>query len=48
MALMRDKLPIPYRSYHDTRRWVMDTSRRHDGSIAIEGMDDGELSKVPK
>lgn len=40
MALMREKRPVPYRSYMDTRRWVMDTSRRHDGSIAIEGMDD--------
>lgn len=40
MALMREKRPIPYRSYLDTRRWVMDSSRRHDGSIAIEGMDD--------
>jgi len=40
MALMREKRPIPYRSYHDTRRWVMDLSRRHDGSVAIEGMDD--------
>jgi hypothetical protein len=40
MALMREKRPTQYRSYHDTRRWVMDLSRRHDGSIAIEGMDD--------
>lgn len=40
MALVREKRPIPYRSYHDTRRWLMDLSRRHDGSIAIEGMDD--------
>jgi hypothetical protein len=40
MALMREKRPVPYRSYMDTRRWVMDLSRRHDGSIAIEGMDD--------
>ena len=40
VALMREKRPIPYRSYLDTRRWVMDSSRRHDGSIAIEGMDD--------
>ncbi len=40
MALMKDKRPIQYRTYHDTRRWVMDSSRRHDGSIAIEGMDD--------
>lgn len=40
VALMREKRPNAYRSYHDTRRWVMDTSRRHDGSVAIEGMDD--------
>lgn len=40
MALMKDKRPSNYRSYLDTRRWVMDTSRRHDGSVAIEGMDD--------
>lgn len=40
MALMREKRPIPYRSYMDTQRWVMDLSRRHDGSIAIEGMND--------
>jgi hypothetical protein len=40
MALVREKRPIPYRSYMDTRRWMMDLSRRHDGSIAIEGMDD--------
>ena len=40
IALMREKRPVPYRSYMDTRRWVMDLSRRHDGSVAIEGMDD--------
>jgi len=40
VALMREKRPVPYRTYMDTRRWVMDLSRRHDGSIAIEGMDD--------
>jgi len=40
MALMREKRPIPYRSYHDTRRWVMELSRRHDGSMGIAGMDD--------
>jgi len=40
MALMREKRPVPYRSYMDTCRWVMDSSRRWDGSIAIEGMDD--------
>jgi hypothetical protein len=37
---MREKRPVPYRSYLDTRRWVMDLSRRFDGSIGIAGMDD--------
>ncbi len=37
---MREKRPVQYRSYFDTRRWVMELSRRHDGSVAIAGMDD--------
>jgi len=37
---MREKRPVPYRSFLDTRRWVMDLSRRFDGSIGIAGMDD--------
>lgn len=41
MSQMREKRPVPYRSFLDTRRWVMDLSRRHDGSIGIAGMDDG-------
>ena len=40
VSLMREKRPVAYRTYLDSRRWVMDTSRRHDGSIAIEGKDD--------
>jgi hypothetical protein len=40
MGLMHEKRPTAYRSYHDTRRWVMDLSRRHDHSIGIAGMDD--------
>lgn len=40
MGLMHEKRPTAYRSYHDTRRWVMELSRRHDGSMAIQGMDD--------
>jgi len=40
MSLMREKRPVPYRSYLDTRRWVMDLSRRFDGSIGIAGMTD--------
>jgi hypothetical protein len=37
---MREKRPTQYRSYFDTRRWVMDLSRRFDGGIGIAGMDD--------
>ena len=37
---MREKRPVQYRSYLDTRRWIMDLSRRFDGSIGIAGMDD--------
>ncbi len=37
---MREKRPTAYRSYLDTRRWVMELSRRFDGSIGIAGMDD--------
>jgi hypothetical protein len=40
VSQMREKRPVPYRSYLDTRRWVMDLSRRFDGSIGIAGMDD--------
>ncbi|MCH7228671.1 DUF6288 domain-containing protein [Haloferula sp. A504] len=40
MNQMREKRPVQYRSYFDTRRWVMELSRRHDGSIGIAGMDD--------
>ncbi|MDT8391755.1 MAG: DUF6288 domain-containing protein [Lentisphaeria bacterium] len=40
MGLMHEKRPTPYRSYLDTRRWVMDLSRRHDGGIGIAGMED--------
>jgi len=40
MNQVREKRPVQYRSYFDTRRWVMELSRRHDGSIAIAGMDD--------
>ncbi len=40
MKKMREKRPKQYRSYFDTRRWVMELSRRHDGSIGIAGMDD--------
>jgi hypothetical protein len=40
ISMMREKRPVPYRSFLDTRRWVMDLSRRFDGSIGIAGMDD--------
>jgi hypothetical protein len=40
VSMMRDKRPIPYRSYLDTRRWVMDLSRRFDGGIGIAGLAD--------
>ena len=40
VSQMREKRPTSYRSYLDTRRWVMDLSRRFDGSIGIGGMDD--------
>ena len=40
MGLEVDRRPLQYRSYLDTRRWVMDLSRRWDGSIGIAGMDD--------
>jgi len=40
ISQVREKRPVPYRSYLDTRRWVMDLSRRFDGSIGIAGMDD--------
>lgn len=40
VGLMKDKRPNHYRSYLDTRRWVMDLSRRYDGGIGIAGMTD--------
>lgn len=40
VSQVREKRPVAYRSYLDTRRWVMDLSRRFDGGIGIAGMDD--------
>jgi len=40
MSMVSEKRPIPYHSYLDTRRWMMDLSRRFDGSIGIAGMTD--------
>lgn len=41
ISLMREKRPTPYRTYLDSRRWMMDLSRRYDGGIGIAGMTDG-------
>lgn len=41
MSLVKEKRPVQYRSYFDTRRWVMELSRRFDGTIGIAGMADG-------
>ena len=40
MSMMHEKRPKPYRSYLDTRRWIMELSRRHDGGIGIAGVTD--------
>ena len=40
IGLIRDKRPNPYHTYLDARRWMMDLSRRFDGSIGIAGMAD--------
>jgi len=40
MCMMKEKRPAQYRSFLDTRRWVMDLSRRHDGGIGIAGLAD--------
>ena len=40
MSMVREKRPGSYRSYLDTRRWVMDLSRRYDGGIGIAGLAD--------
>ncbi|MDX1683159.1 MAG: DUF6288 domain-containing protein, partial [Phycisphaeraceae bacterium] len=37
MSMVREKYPTQYRSYFDTRKWFMDLSRRHDGTIGIVG-----------
>ena len=37
MGLMCEKRPVQYRSFMDERRWVMELSRRFDGSIGISG-----------
>ena len=41
ISLMHEKRPLQYRSYLDTRRWVMDLSRRYNGGIGIAGVTDG-------
>ncbi len=40
VSMMREKRPTAYRSFLDSRRWVMELSRRHDGSIGIAGLAD--------
>ncbi|MBT8036778.1 MAG: PDZ domain-containing protein [Verrucomicrobiae bacterium] len=40
MNTVRETRPRQYRSYFDTRRWVMELSRRWDGGIGIAGMTD--------
>ncbi len=40
MGLVRESRPVQYRSYLDTRRWLMELSRRFDGGIGIAGMTD--------
>ncbi len=40
MSLVKEKRPVQYRSYLDTRRWVMDLSKRHTGGIGIAGLTD--------
>ncbi|MCH7226891.1 DUF6288 domain-containing protein [Haloferula sp. A504] len=37
MALMKDLRPEQYRAYLDERKWVMELSRRHTGSIGVGG-----------
>lgn len=41
MSMVSEKRPTQYRSFLDTRRWVMELSRRHTGAIGIAGMTDG-------
>jgi len=40
MSMMHERRPVQHRSFLDTRRWVMELSRRHDGGIGIAGMVD--------
>jgi hypothetical protein len=40
MSLLHKSRPNQYRSFLDTRRWIMDLSRRYDGGIGIAGMTD--------
>jgi hypothetical protein len=41
MSMLHEKRPVQHRSFIDTRRWVMELSRRHHGGIGIAGMTDG-------
>jgi len=40
MSMMHKRRPVQHRSFIDTRRWVMELSRRFDGGIGIAGNTD--------
>ena len=40
MSMMHKRRPVQHRSFLDTRRWVMELSRRWDGGIGIAGVSD--------
>jgi hypothetical protein len=40
MSMLQQRRPVQHRSFLDTRRWVMELSRRHDGGIGIAGVSD--------
>ena len=40
ISMMYERRPVKHRSFLLTRRWVMDLSRRFDGSIGIAGVHD--------
>jgi len=38
MSMLHERRPVQHRSFLETRRWVMELSRRHDGGIGIAGV----------
>lgn len=44
MSLMHERRSLQYRSYLDSRRWVMELSRRHTGAIGIAGYEGYDMS----